>query len=135
VTDPIKNLIAAAKVFVESNQGCTCWSRENYAELATLREAIDAAEARPEPKPYCGAQHPTRAVVKCQLPAGHEGHHQHAGAHEGYGWFEARPEPAAEPSEFDAAILAARKHAETWGTLTDRATINAVEALAREVRR
>jgi hypothetical protein len=48
---------------------------------------------------------------------------------------EARPEPAAEPSEFDAAILAARKHAHTWGTLTDRATINAVEALAREVRR
>jgi hypothetical protein len=47
---------------------------------------------------------------------------------------EPKPEPAAEVGAFDAAILAAKKHASAWGTDSDRIIITAVEALAREVR-
>lgn len=81
-------------------------------------------EARPDPKPV-------RHCAKCGKPENaHDVRHPFVGTGEPI-----RPEPAAEPIEVDGAINLARAHAKTWGSETDRVIINAVEALAREVRK
>lgn len=127
MTDPIKALIAAAKRAVQ------CGDIESQPIL-DLMQAIAAAEARLEPESFCRVEHPTRAGVRCQLPAHHDGHHQHTGKRHCYEW-QARPEPAAEP------MLSERFTEAMLGVSDWRARVcigmlaECVEALAREVRK
>jgi hypothetical protein len=111
VSEAIKALIAAAEAFAESHQGCTCWSRDDYAELALFRDAIAAAkaaaEARPEPKPDSAARdwpedfadENGNYSVLCSICQQWFLGYKRRVACKVCATKEARPEPAAEPSD------------------------------------
>lgn len=150
MTDPIANLIAAARTVcqaIDEGGGPTQRDMQSLrsaiyrAEFSSAEAAKAAAEARPEKEldDACDfyaqlPKGPTHGRFSASDRAELDGLKRKA--------FEsARPEPAAEPSDKVAIYLQAaadcrmNKTTDDWQELTMMYLSNAVEALAREVRK
>lgn len=131
MTDPIANLIAAAKRAALVYYGDFSHQEERVA-IDALAQAIAAAESRPEPKPDDACDFyeqlpkgPTHGRFSASDRAELDSLKRKA--------FEAaRPEPAAEPSEVDRLMRMARKEATSAYQVL---MADAFAALAREVRK
>lgn len=153
MTDPIKALIAAGEAVADALRDIAGDGHRAY--LDAWESALSAAEARPEPAPdarnwpedaarengnyqnqcpLCLSQfvgHKSRVVcMHCAITR------QTATLDAEMRRSAARPEPAAEPTTFDTLLATARRYVHdshaTGGILV---LCNAVEALAREVRK